>query len=76
MWDLGYSDQGSNPCLLHWQVDALPLSHQGSPELVFEGYKFSAIFIFACGCLVVPVPFYEKAVFASCVVLAILSKIS
>ena len=24
-------DQGSNPCLLHWQVDSLPLSHQGSP---------------------------------------------
>ena len=23
--------QGSNPCLLHWQVDSLPLSHQGSP---------------------------------------------
>ena len=21
-------DQGSNPCLLHWQVDSLPLSHQ------------------------------------------------
>ena len=23
--------QGSNPCLLHWQVDSLPLNHQGSP---------------------------------------------
>ena len=23
-------DQGSNPCLLHWQADSLPLSHQGS----------------------------------------------
>ena len=22
--------QGYNPCLLHWQVDSLPLSHQGS----------------------------------------------
>ena len=22
---------GSNLCLLHWQVDSLPLSHQGSP---------------------------------------------
>ena len=21
-------DQGSNPCLLHWQDDSLPLSHQ------------------------------------------------
>ena len=26
-----FLDQGSNPCLLHWQVDSLPLSHQGSP---------------------------------------------
>ena len=24
-------DQGSNPCLLHWQADSLPLSHQESP---------------------------------------------
>ena len=24
--------QGSNSCLLHWQADSLPLSHQGSPE--------------------------------------------
>ena len=23
--------QGLNPCLLHWQVDSLPLSRQGSP---------------------------------------------
>ena len=26
-------DQGSNPCLLHWQVDSLPLSHQGSLQM-------------------------------------------
>ena len=26
-----FLDQGSNPCLLHWKVDFLPLSHQGSP---------------------------------------------
>ena len=24
-------DQGSNPCLLQWQVDSLSLSHWGSP---------------------------------------------
>ena len=24
--------QGSNPCLLHWQADSSPLSHQGSPK--------------------------------------------
>ena len=25
-----FPNQGSNPCLLHWQVDSLPLKHQGS----------------------------------------------
>ena len=29
-WDL--LNQGLNPCLLHWQADSLPLSHQGSPH--------------------------------------------
>ena len=28
-------DQGSNPCLLHWQADSQPLRHQGSPQKVF-----------------------------------------
>ena len=26
-----FLDQGLNLCLLHWQVDSLPLYHQGSP---------------------------------------------
>ena len=26
-----FPDQGSNPCPLHWQADAQPLRHQGSP---------------------------------------------
>ena len=26
-----FPDQGSNPCLPHWQADSLPLSPQGSP---------------------------------------------
>ena len=25
-----FPDQGLNPCLLHWQVDSLPLSRHGS----------------------------------------------
>ena len=29
-----FPDQGSNPCLLYWQVGSLPLSHKGSPTLV------------------------------------------
>ena len=32
--------QGSNPCLLHWQVDSLPLSQQGSP---LEEKKWEAL---------------------------------
>ena len=28
-----FPDQGLNPSILHWQVDFLPLSHQGSPLL-------------------------------------------
>ena len=27
-----FPTQGLNLCLLHWQVDSLPLSHQGSPH--------------------------------------------
>ena len=29
-----FPTQGSNPCLLHWQADSLPLSHLGNPSLV------------------------------------------
>ena len=36
-----FSTQGSNPCLLHWQGDSLPLSHQGSPY-----FKTSPILLF------------------------------
>ena len=47
--------QESNQCLLQWQVDSLPLSHQGSPKLhvsweelwspIANGWKeFMAIF--------------------------------
>ena len=27
-----FPDQRSNPCLLHWQTDSLPLNLQGSPQ--------------------------------------------
>ena len=30
-----FLDQGSNLCLLHWQVDSLPLNHQGSPRIYY-----------------------------------------
>ena len=31
--------QGWNPCLLHWQVDSLPLNHQGSLTSTFKSSK-------------------------------------
>ena len=33
-----FLDQGSNPRPLHWLVDSLPLSHQGSPILFLSRY--------------------------------------
>ena len=41
-----FPDQGLNPCLLHWQADSLPLSHQGSPRLIF--YFMEAILRIGC----------------------------
>ena len=35
-----FQTQGSNLNLLHWQLDSLPLSHQGS--IVHSGYSVSA----------------------------------
>ena len=40
-----FLDQGSNPCLLPWQVDSLPLSHQGSPGLCFDVGKHFAVLL-------------------------------
>ena len=34
-------DQGSNPCLLHWQADSQPLRHQGSPTILLTFKLFS-----------------------------------
>ena len=34
-----FPDQGASPCLLHWQVDFLSLSHQGSPTVTFLKYR-------------------------------------
>ena len=35
-----FLDQSLNPCPLHWQVDSQPLSHQGSPSLLFLNTYF------------------------------------
>ena len=34
-------DQGSNPCLPHWQAHSLPQSHQGSPHMHFLSSELS-----------------------------------
>ena len=36
-----FPTQGSNPCLLHWQVHSLSLSHQGSLIFMVESIKIS-----------------------------------
>ena len=38
-----FLDQGGILCLLHWQVDSLPLSHQGSPHLYVFAYMSIAL---------------------------------
>ena len=37
LWDLPRS--GSNPRLLHWQVDSLPLSHLGKPCWTYQVFN-------------------------------------
>ena len=39
-----FPDQGSNPCLLHWQADSSPLSHQGSQLLSLLTLNESLLF--------------------------------
>ena len=43
--------QGFNPRLLHWQVNSLPLSHQGSPPdpvTFHESYTFCSPSLLSC----------------------------
>ena len=39
-----FPSQGSNLCLLHWQVDSLPLSHQGSPVYLYTCVHVCSMF--------------------------------
>ena len=38
-----FPTQGSNLCLLHWQVDSSPLSHLGSPVFTLSLLYYSCI---------------------------------
>ena len=48
MWDLLQPE--TEPLFLHWQLDSLPLSHQGSPKLFLK--KMIFLFIWLCWVLV------------------------
>ena len=52
-----FPTQGSNPCLLHWQVDSLPLSHEGSPRRYLYRDKPS---LYLLSCVSVPFPHFFK----------------
>ena len=43
-------DQGSNPCLLHWQADLQPLDHQGSPIpfILWSHILFFSFLVYTC----------------------------
>ena len=40
-----FLDQGSNLCLLHQQMDSLPLNHQGSPTVFFFPWEIPSYFL-------------------------------
>ena len=42
-----FPNQGSNPCPLHWQMDSLPLGHQGSPKLPILKWSLTLTTIYA-----------------------------
>ena len=49
-----FPDQGSNRCLLHWQADSLPLSHQEGPfgfVLICICFWLCQILVAVCGIL-------------------------
>ena len=46
--------QESNPHLLHWQADSLPLSHQGSPQVLLYASDGGGLVAKSCLILVTP----------------------
>ena len=43
-----FPNQGSNPCLLNWQADSLPLSHKGGPPFFLVGDIYLVIPRLSC----------------------------
>ena len=58
-----FLDQGWNPCLLHWQVDSLLLSHRGSP-LSFFLNKCSQFILFHRTTKEAPISHYVVSLFS------------
>ena len=42
----GHRDQGSNPCLLHWQVNSLAWIHLGSLETIYNLVNKYSLWVF------------------------------
>ena len=53
-----FLEQGSNPCLLQWQVDSIPLSHQGSPQM----FILTKLFFTWCFCKISQTPLSELSI--------------
>ena len=51
--------QGSNPNLLHWQVESLLLNHQGSPFVTLKVYSTFVGECWAC-CLFLSLPYFSR----------------
>ena len=49
-----FPTQQSNPCLLHWQADSLPLHHLRSPCAIPYGMACPLISPFSAKCILLP----------------------
>ena len=57
-----FPTKGSNPCLLNWQVDSLPLSHLGNLEEMLAEFKPKSTVFRVYVCPIFPsalVPFFR-----------------
>ena len=57
-----FLDHGLNPCLLHWQAESLPLSHQGSPQAYITpsvtAFQVFRYITFYTNCLIHPLSLF------------------
>ena len=65
-------DEELNLCLLHWQTDFLPLSHQGSPDFLFLFFFFLNWDLFLDALIFCIVLSFEFLCHKNCIVLKLL----